>query len=155
MRLLCFLFGVVLLTACDKDQTVCKEPPSTDDAIIFKSGVICGWCAANDTVVIAKNSASVKAVRQCDSLAFYTLENDDSYYQPLISKLSLQEFLSIQLNSCEVCADGCDHWISIQNNDTTHLIRYGFKDSAAIAPILPLIQEMDEQAKSLGYVDPF
>lgn len=154
MKAFTMLFSaLILLASCDKEETTgCYEPGDTDkSSYVFKSGVACGWCAADDTIRVNNFEASAKGVSGCDSVDFYNLETDQSYFQNVMAQFELQDFLAINLSSCEICVDGCDYWISMENEDIKHVIRYSHKDSAAIAPILPLIKEMQATGKALGY----
>jgi len=46
-----------------------------------------------------------------------------SELEALLAKLDFQELKKLNLNSCNLCVDGCDDWIYFDNGTETHYIR--------------------------------
>jgi hypothetical protein len=68
---------------------------------------------------------------------------EKSEWDKLTGIIDFDEFNNIHLNTCNVCADGCDKWITIRNGSYSHTIRFGYQDSAAVQPIKPLVDKLD------------
>jgi hypothetical protein len=47
------------------------------------------------------------------------------------------------MNPCNECVDGCDQWITIRNGSYSHIIRFGYGDSAALISIYPFADKLD------------
>ena len=54
------------------------------------------------------------------------------------------ELKKLELNSCNLCADGCDDWIYFDNGTDSHYIRFGSND-----PKLQPIKEFVDQLNTI------
>jgi hypothetical protein len=52
------------------------------------------------------------------------------------------ELKKITLNSCNVCADGCDDWIYFENGTGSHYIRFG-KTDPKLEPLKTFIDKLN------------
>lgn len=134
-RLFIPLFSIILIS-CEKniEQT----------NLIITSGTACGWCAGTDSVTITQAKTIYKFNSPCDDNDLnITRTTDSKVWNRLIDNLEISSFNAINLNSCNVCADGCDTWISVNNEGKYHRIRYGYDDSDAIDKIRPFAEQLD------------
>jgi len=124
-----FVFLVILLAfACQEDQLVTEKLQSN---LIIKTGTICGWCSLNDTLTIKGSSARYVNYTQCDNTMPALEKNGEiatSELEALLSKFDFSEFKKLDLNSCNVCFDGCDDWIYFDNGSESHYIRFTRND---------------------------
>jgi hypothetical protein len=37
----------------------------------------------------------------------------------------MDDFIKLNYNSCNICIDGCDEWIYMQNEESSHKITFG------------------------------
>jgi hypothetical protein len=121
----------------------CNKDRETSGLTII-GGSVCGWCAGSDSVIISEFSLNYRNMSSCDHHASSKVSHlDKSEWDQLTGLIDLDEFKHIRLNTCNVCVDGCDKWITIRNGSYSHTIRFGFQDSAALQPIRPLADKLD------------
>lgn len=99
-----------------------------DESIVIRTGTICGWCTKNDTLEIRGTNVRYVNYAQCSN-SVPSFEKKGSLlvpeYENLLKKLDVSELLKLELNSCNVCVDGCDSWIYFENKNGSHYIRFG------------------------------
>lgn len=109
-------------------------------------GTVCGWCVGEDSLVIDEDKIHYdyngKYCSSSNEIKMDTL-TDKKEWDDLVSILDLNKFQKIDVNSCDICFDGCDTWITVRQGPYYHHIRFGMGDSAAIRPIRPLINKLD------------
>lgn len=145
-KLFYFLSFMILFTACHKD----------DDAFDFSkkeleitSGYVCGWCAGADSIVMVNDVYKYNAFNPCAGEAINNQEKTGTVqaeqWNELVQLLDFDDFLAIDINTCHVCADGCDYWVRIRQGNETHEIRYGSlqDDSLTLAPVWPFLEKLD------------
>ncbi len=55
-----------------------------------------------------------------------------------------ETFETVNVNSCYVCVDGCDTWITVKNGKDSHMIRFGYgSDEEKIAPVKAFIDKLN------------
>jgi hypothetical protein len=74
-----------------------------------------------------------------------------SEFENLLSLLDFEEFKKLDLNSCNVCFDGCDDWIFIDTGSESHYIRFTRNDPK-LEPIQEFIAQMNAVKTQL--IDP-
>ena len=119
---------ILIVNSCQSDQLTEKNIHSN---LIIKTGTICGWCTVNDTLTIHGNAVGYVNYTKCDDSKPFVEKNGQlptSELEMLINKLDISELKKIDLNSCNVCADGCDDWIFFDNGSQSHYIRFGNGD---------------------------
>jgi hypothetical protein len=127
----------------------CSEKSQDDLAksdILIQTGTICGWCTLNDTLTINGSivsyvnynncAASVPSVEKSGKLEPTELKN-------LLDELDITEFNKLDLNSCNICFDGCDDWITLKDGTNTHTIRFSRNDSKLL-PFRNFIDQLIE-----------
>jgi hypothetical protein len=143
MKLL-FLASMLLLLwaiSCNKDK-------ETSDLTIV-GGSVCGWCAGSDSVILSEYKINYRNMHSCDHHAYSKISHmEKSEWDKLTGMINFDEFNSIHLNTCNVCVDGCDKWITLRNGSYSHTIRFGYLDSAAIQSIKPLVDKLDSLRKA-------
>jgi hypothetical protein len=121
----------------------CNKEKETSGMTIV-SGMVCGWCGGTDSLIISENSINYRSMRPCNHHAYSRVSPiDKSEWDKLTGITDLDEFGNIRLNTCNVCSDGCDKWITITNGSFSHTIRFGNEDSAAVQSIKPLVDKLD------------
>jgi hypothetical protein len=118
----------VLLLLCCLLAGCSKEDPGWSDDLLIKAGFQCGWGAGTDSIVISRTSIK------------YTYYIPRESPLPKISKtraVSASEWIEIQgcvnwlefskldYNTCNICVDGCDEWISLEEGNTSRKITFG------------------------------
>jgi hypothetical protein len=64
-------------------------------------------------------------------------------WNTIIGSVNLNNFLNLNYNTCNICFDGCDEWISIKNDTISHQIRFGqgFKIDS-IKPLQDILSQL-------------
>ena len=135
----------LFLAACEEDKSVVNR---FDGDMVISSGYICGWCAGADSLFLENGTYSYIAYGQCSPEAIVDKSGQvtQAQWEELLQGFDFDDFASIEINTCNVCVDGCDYWVEIKHGEEIYKISFGHspQDSAAIAPILPFIEKLDE-----------
>lgn len=134
--LLCFTF----LVACEKDK---GKADKVYNGIVISMNSECGWCAGGDSLLVTKDMTYYEFRPACNSAGYSkdSLTNVNEWNE-LVALLDMDKFKSINLNTCYVCADGCDTWITVNNGQVFHKIRFGSEDSAKLKDIQPFVDKL-------------
>lgn len=130
--------GLILFVSCRKEEE--------NKRLEITIGTVCGWCMGEDSLVIDKDNIRYDYNgRYCSSSNEVRIDTltDKKEWNGLVAKLDLSEFKKVNVNSCDVCVDGCDTWITIHQGGYCHHIKFGMGDSAAISKIKPFINKLD------------
>lgn len=65
-------------------------------------------------------------------------------WNSLVYLLDLDKFKAVDLNSCFACVDGIDYIVTIKKGKYFHEIRYAYYDLAALRPIQPFLNKLEE-----------
>jgi hypothetical protein len=121
-----FLFllfaAFIVLSDCQK-----KELTPTSDLII-KAGFMCGWGTGEDSIEISQSN--IKYVYYIPAQSPVPVINKsrsvtESEWREIVNDVNIDDFLRLQYQSCNICVDGCDEWISIKDDRISHNIRFG------------------------------
>jgi hypothetical protein len=85
---------------------------------------VCGWFPNYDSISI--DSESLKYYNYCmaDKPAKeYPITCDE--WSLLLSKLDVEAFGKLNINTCNICVDGCDISISVKDLNQYHRIKFG------------------------------
>ena len=137
-----FVFLVFLMASCQEDQLVTEKSPSK---VVIKTGTICGWCTVNDTLTISDNTVRYVNYTQCNNSTPSVKKNGQiatSDLEVLLSRLDFDELKKIDLNTCNICFDGCDDWIYFNNGSESHYIRFTRNDPK-LQPIQGFIDQLN------------
>ncbi len=121
-----------------------KEEVLESSDLVIKAGTVCGWCSQNDTLIISGKSFRYVNFIKCSTTnpsVKKTGQLETTELESLINKLDFQEFKKLELNSCNVCFDGCDDWISIKNGAETHSIRFDRND-IKLQPVKAFVDQL-------------
>lgn len=105
----------------------CKKTEDNSDLII-KAGFVCGWGAGMDSITITKKAikyVSYIPSRSTIPVIIKTRAVPGSEWQDILGVVNTNDFASLHYNSCNVCFDGCDEWIYLENDRISHKITYG------------------------------
>ncbi len=127
-----------VMVACEKSDV------EKNDGIQITIGSVCGWCVSSDSMVITSTKMAYTTYSPCDTTnEKKQYETNAKDWKELTNLLDYEEFEKIDINTCYVCADGCDTWITVKNGESSHSIRFGYPDSLTIQPIIPFINKLD------------
>jgi hypothetical protein len=125
-RLISFLMIIPFLISCNKSDENDKSDYIYSDLII-KAGFMCGWGAGEDSLEISGSGIKyiyyVPAQSQLPKIKV-SRSLTDSEWINIQNAIDIDEFLNLNYNACNICVDGCDEWISVQNKQVNHQIRY-------------------------------
>ncbi len=149
-NLLYLILLIFFISACEKekDEKLVVPDFSGKDTVIT-AGYICGWCSGADSLVMAEGAYFYTTYKPCGEdkssvLKSGSLSNTD--WQGLIQLLDYETFSEIDINTCHLCADGCDKWVRIRQGDESHFIRYWDyeEDLATVEPVRSFLDKLDE-----------
>jgi hypothetical protein len=106
---------------CIKYQTVSSSELTID------AGFVCGWGSGQDSIEITRHSITYRywiPARSPAPVINKTREVTEIEWEEISSYVNLSEFLNLDYNTCNVCVDGCDEWISVQNDNISHKITF-------------------------------
>jgi hypothetical protein len=107
----------------------CKKSESTPDSdLIIKAGYACGWGSGQDSLVISKTTIKYAYYVPARSLTPVIKINrtvPDSEWREILNTVNLDDFVKLNFQSCNICVDGCDEWISVRDDNISHEIRFG------------------------------
>lgn len=100
---------------------------STEPDYIIKAGFACGWGSGEDSLLISKSL--IKYIYYIPSKSREPVINktravSDREWREILNDFNLDDFLKLNYQSCNICVDGCDEWISIKNDEIWHEIRF-------------------------------
>lgn len=132
---LCFIFGF----SCDEGEEGNCPLKSLD----IKTGQVCG-CGGSDSLSITEIKANYTFANPCDATQNEVSETatNQEKWNELLAAFNWDDFTTVNVNTCNLCADGCDTWIIIQKDDMIHHIRFG-DNSPEIEPIRDFIEKLD------------
>ena len=125
-----FLFLMILSSCC---LISCRKTENVDlnqenSSMVIKAGFVCGWGAGEDSLIISskriKYVYSVPAKSNIPEIN-QTRSTTSADWEKITSSINLKNFLRLDYNTCNICVDGCDEWISLKNDSIFHQIRFG------------------------------
>lgn len=132
-------FLALIFISCEKDTLIINN-----DQLIIEMGSICGWCVPGDTLVLDNINTNYSITYPCEESTVEKEEKTNSSdWNELVGLLDKDEFSKIDINTCYYCADGCDIWIKIIDENYSHMIRFGYEDSTTLETIKPFVDKLD------------
>jgi hypothetical protein len=132
---------ILLLFSCEKEE----ENSGAYEDLVISTRYACGWCGGLDSLIITKNDLYYCYYNFCfDSVHRKNETTGADEWEDLVDAMDLNEFLKLNMDRCNICADGCDTWINIETDTVSHSIRFGYQDSAEIIKITPFIEKLDD-----------
>ena len=140
-KFLIIITAIALVFSCTYDSL---DDRNNNSDVTIKTGTVCGWCTLNDTLTITRNSVRYVNYANC-STNKPSIEKRGQITKieldALLAKLDFTELKKLDLNTCNVCADGCDDWISFKKGTETHYIRFTRNDPK-LQPIQAFIEQL-------------
>jgi hypothetical protein len=107
----------------------CNKKEDKDNAtLVIKAGFMCGWGSGQDSLVISSTRIQyvyyVPANSQIPEVNKARPTTPDEWNN-ILNSINFNNFSNLHYNSCNICVDGCDEWISIKDNSINHQIRFG------------------------------
>ena len=112
-----------LLISCTKQ----KDEFGVHGSFIIEFGTVCGWCAGEETMTVSSVKVDYMRHIPCGENKGTTNKTDEiseEEWNAFTSSFDYSWFLTLDYNECNVCADGCDEYIKITSNGSSHEIRY-------------------------------
>ncbi len=131
---------ILAATSCQQKSAAL----SNGDATISIS-TVCGWCTGGDSLVIDANRSVYRYSSSCDlaNATETTNVTDKKQWNELMSLLSKEQFKKININLCNVCADGCDVRVTVKDKNDIHSISYGSSSNEAVVTIRPFLEKLE------------
>lgn len=129
------LIIICITTACDDDKNDSR-------GLVIMTGIACGWCSSPDSLAVTAQKSFYELKGVCgEPNKSITEQTRTEVWRELRASLKWDDFKAIDVNTCALCADGCDTWIRIQNGAESHYIR--FTDSSPeIEPIAVFVNKL-------------
>ncbi|RIH65898.1 hypothetical protein D1164_06425 [Mariniphaga sediminis] len=112
---------VLLASSCFRDHSEVKEN------FVIEFGTQCGWCAGEEYIEISYSQVEYLREIPCGEDKGITARSkkiSSLDWDSLRASFDYDYFLTLDHNECNVCVDGCDEWIKITSNGSSHEIRY-------------------------------
>lgn len=138
-----FAASVILVVFSCTYETLEEKNP--DSRLVIKTGTVCGWCTINDTLTIIGNSVRYVNYANCSTINSSmqkTGQLKTSEFEALLAQFDFNEFKKLDLNSCNVCVDGCDDWIYFNNGTESHYIRFTRNDPK-LQPVKEFVDQLN------------
>jgi hypothetical protein len=123
-------FIIILLTIC---LISCNKPDNIslnkdNSSLVIKAGFMCGWGSGEDSLIIS--STTIKYVYSVPAKSHVpeinqTRPTTTRDWKNITDAININNFLKLNYNTCNICVDGCDEWISIINDSVSHQVRFG------------------------------
>lgn len=120
--ILLMLIAIFVISNCKKSELTATSE------LTINAGFMCGWGSGEDSLVISQNKISyvyyipgqsqLPVIRKSRAVS-------ESEWTEILNDVNLDDFDKLSYQSCNICVDGCDEWISIQDDNFSHSIRFG------------------------------
>ncbi len=149
--LLLLFFVMVGLIACEE-----TNPQAFSEGLQVRVGRKCGWCYGQKELTISSAVSSFYYDYACSDSLDVTerfFSTPTKQWTAINAFLSQGDFQSLDLNSCAVCADGCDYWIKVIDVDYEHQITFVNTENIEDASIKELADELIEALNAFEEAD--
>ncbi|HLP74715.1 MAG TPA: hypothetical protein VK155_17545 [Bacteroidales bacterium] len=95
--------------------------------LMITAGFICGWGSGEDSLVITRSEINYLyfiPAKSREPVKQAMRKTQESEWNEIVDAVNYSEFAKLNYNTCNVCVDGCDEWVSLQDDDFDHAIRY-------------------------------
>ncbi len=146
-----FLFAVALGILSFSCQKPFQQGGINENQLRISMNLACGWCAPGDSLMLTQPTTTyVYYPSSCNKEGpRITKPTIATQWEELLNLLDLKKFNAIDLNSCNICVDGCDEWITVQQKGASHTIRYGSAESKELKEIKPFIDQLHQIRQQL------
>ena len=123
-------------------STACEDDKNDSRGLVIMTGIACGWCSSPDSLAVTSLKTTYELIGACGEPSKSIIEHTQSeVWKELRASLNWNDFKAIDVNTCALCADGCDTWIRIQNGAESHYIRFT-NSSPEIEPINEFVDKL-------------
>lgn len=129
------LLLIAFVSSCSKDEI-------SDLEII--TGRVCGWCAPSDSLVLTHENTLYKQTDPCSKEILFQSTITNYEWDELVDLFDWNAFKKIDINTCNVCVDGCDNYIDIKKGLSKHRITFGGPDTPELETIRPFVVKLEE-----------
>jgi hypothetical protein len=116
---------LICLGGCDKQE---NKNNKEESPLKIRAGFMCGWGAGEDSLYISNTVIKyfyyVPAQSRLPKIN-KTRTTTEAEWANILNSLDLNNFVKLDYTSCNICFDGCDEWIKIQDDQISHQIRFG------------------------------
>jgi hypothetical protein len=136
--------AIILLVVLFSLFAGCKKDEDTR-GLTIRAGFACGWGTGEDSLEISRSA--IKYVyyvpsKSSSALIRTTRSVTASEWNEITEIVNMDSFATLNFNTCNICVDGCDEWIYINNGRISHSIR--FTKGQEIATITELQKKLAE-----------
>lgn len=115
---------------------------SNNDMVVHFNGA-CGWCAGSDSMYLNKSVETYSKPPVCNFKGVaYEYPAAPKNWEALVETFDMSKFKQIEMNTCAVCVDGCDDWVTVRQGNDVHTIRYSDIEHEALLPIKPFLEKL-------------
>jgi hypothetical protein len=121
----------------------CEDDRQDRKTITIMTGKACGWCGGADSLRITSSKTVYEYRNGCDPTKNKTITETtpEERWDDLITSLNWYDFKDVEVNTCALCADGCDTWILIQIGADSHRIQFT-DNSPEVEPIRTFVEKL-------------
>ena len=104
-----------------------EEQPEIDKSFYIEFVTECGWCAGQEYIKVTEQKVLYTLAIPCGENEGTTTDSRNltaEEWQEIIDSFDYDQFLTLNYNECNVCVDGCDEIIRINEEDEIHELRY-------------------------------
>ncbi|MFD2287108.1 hypothetical protein GJU39_10695 [Pedobacter petrophilus] len=114
--------GILLIFSCKTTQI--NKINHAD--LVIKAGFICGWGSGQDSLEISSRAIkyTYATPRTSSAKIKKTRSVSNSEWDEIVNAVNVDDFQKLNYQTCNVCFDGCDEWISIEKNNFSHKITF-------------------------------
>jgi hypothetical protein len=105
-----------------------KTEINNNPELIINAGFVCGWGSGLDSINISRTAIKYRYWIPATTNAPVinkTRSVSESEWKEILAGVDMAEFVKLNYQSCNVCADGCDEWISIRDGKGSNKITFG------------------------------
>lgn len=114
---------LIVILSCSKQ----KDEFGEHGSLVIEFGTACGWCSGEETITVSSEKADYLRLIPCGEnkgTTDKTIEISEGKWNDIISCFDYSHFLTLDYNECNIYADGCDEFIKITHEGSSHEIRY-------------------------------
>jgi hypothetical protein len=122
------IIALIFISGCKESEVTIIPHEYSNSDLIIKAGFVCGWGAGTDSIDITSTKISYNYYIPGRSLQPQIKKSravSESEWAEILNDVTISEFVKLQYQTCNVCADGCDEWIFIKNDTISHKITFG------------------------------
>jgi hypothetical protein len=143
--LLILILLVSLFTACNPSLDHLESGEVTTEYFI-ETNQSCGWCGGTNYFNLTKGKATFSHNYTCNDFEDIPVKKitiSDMEWTNLIAKLDFDAFQQIDLQTCALCADGCDTEIIISKSGLSHRFTYAWHEAEELAKVRDFLNVFD------------